>query len=96
MPRTGSRDYAVKKAQCEAWTGKPSGREAAARLEKSRLKVGEGCAILEKGQKKGKSPAWYQQVPGKQAQKKRQQRADLTEKPRKTSGQDMSGLEQVS
>lgn len=72
MPRTGSRDYAAKKAQCEAWAGKLSGREAAARLEKSRLKVGEGCASLEKGQKKGKSPAWCQQVTGKEAHKKRQ------------------------
>lgn len=77
MPRTGSRDYAVKKAQCEAWAGKPSGREAAARLKKSRLKVGEGCATLEKGQKKGKSPPWRQQVPGKQAREKGQQRAAL-------------------
>lgn len=58
MPITGSRDWAVKRHSVRLGLG--SHRQGAAdRLDKSRLEVGEGCAtVLEKGQKKGKSPAW--------------------------------------
>lgn len=85
MPRTGSRDCAAKKAQCKAWAGKPSGRGAAARLKKSRLKSGGGLCYSRKGSEERKitsmvpAGVWIRR-PGKQTQKERQERADVMEK----------------
>lgn len=56
MPRAGSRECVVKKAQWVwGWAWKPSGREAAPSLEKSKLKSRDRCTtVLEKSPKKGK------------------------------------------
>ena len=84
MPRTGSRECVVKKAQCKAWAWMSPGRGAAPSLETSKLRRGDRCTtVLEKSGKKRKDAQHgisLDQEDGEGAHRKKLEGVDITEK----------------